>query len=112
VSDPSELDCQRCGACCREAYGAVTVEEDDLVLVKHASLVRTESDGFRTMRRVPERSLRGDPDDTRCIALTGDGSSARLFTCEIYADRPSTCHEFTLGSEHCETARRRVGLLG
>jgi hypothetical protein len=32
------------------------------------------------------------------------------FRCVIYDDRPRTCREFTLGSEHCLTARRRVGL--
>jgi hypothetical protein len=32
------------------------------------------------------------------------------FHCVIYDDRPRTCRDFTLGSEHCLTARRRVGL--
>ena len=104
------LDCLRCGACCREAFGAVTVRVDDLVTRKHDALVRIESDGFRTMRRVPERSAISAPDDTRCIALAGDGSAALPYTCDVYADRPRTCHEFTLGSAHCLTARRRVGL--
>ena len=30
--------------------------------------------------------------------------------CEIYEGRPQTCRDFTLGGEHCLTARRRVGL--
>jgi Fe-S-cluster containining protein len=42
----------------------------------------------------------------RCAALEGDGR----YQCAIYEDRPKTCRDFTLGSEHCLTARRRVGL--
>ena len=34
----------------------------------------------------------------------------RRFHCAIYDDRPRTCREFTLGGEHCLTARRRVDL--
>jgi Fe-S-cluster containining protein len=30
--------------------------------------------------------------------------------CVIYDDRPRTCREFTLGSAHCLSARRKVGL--
>ena len=40
--------------------------------------------------------------------MTGEKQSR--FFCVIYDDRPRTCREFTLGSEHCLTARRRVGL--
>jgi hypothetical protein len=104
------LDCLRCGACCREAFGAVTVRADELVRGPHVDLVRTERDGFRTMRRVPETSAIRGHDDTRCIALRGDGGDAHPFTCAIYADRPDTCRAFTLGSAHCLVARRRVGL--
>jgi len=32
------------------------------------------------------------------------------YQCTIYDDRPRTCRDFTLGSNHCLTARRRVGL--
>lgn len=106
----TQLDCQRCGACCREAFGAVTVRADEPVVAKHPALVRLETDGFRTMRRVRELSVISGPDDTRCVALEGDGTAESLYTCSVYADRPRTCHEFTLGSAHCLTARRRVGL--
>ena len=49
----------------------------------------------------------------RCAALHGGeptGESHTRFHCVIYDDRPRTCRDFTLGSEHCLTARRRVGL--
>ena len=43
-------------------------------------------------------------------AATFDGARATRFHCTIYDDRPRTCRDFTLGSAHCLTARRRVGL--
>jgi len=54
----------------------------------------------------------------RCAALIGgepaprpDGTTGTTsYACVVYADRPKTCRDFTLGSEHCLTARRRVGL--
>ena len=104
------LDCQTCGACCREAFGAVPVRADDVVVTAHVALVVVESDGFRSMRRVPERSAFGSPDDTRCVALAGVGTPERLYTCDVYEDRPKNCRDFTLGSANCLSARRRVGL--
>jgi Fe-S-cluster containining protein len=52
----------------------------------------------------------------RCSALAGgtqDPAAPERITryhCTIYDDRPRTCRDFTLGSTHCLTARRRVGL--
>jgi Fe-S-cluster containining protein len=104
------LDCQTCGACCREAYGAVAVSARDLVRKKRPDHVVDRGEGG-----AHRYELRREGD--RCAALHGgervtDG--ARLtyqpYTCVIYDDRPKTCRDFTLGSAHCLTARRRVGL--
>ncbi len=53
----------------------------------------------------------------RCAALTGgeleahgERRVATPYACVIYDDRPRTCRDFTTGSAHCLTARRRVGL--
>jgi hypothetical protein len=59
----------------------------------------------------------------RCAALHGGelvtlttgpgadrGPRRAPFRCVIYDDRPRTCRDFTAGSAHCLTARRRVGL--
>ena len=53
----------------------------------------------------------------RCAALGGGDASpaptaatTTRYACAIYDDRPRTCRDFTLGSAHCLTARRRVGL--
>lgn len=104
------MDCQACGACCREAYGAVQVSARDLVRKKRPEYVvdRGEGGAHRyELRREGER----------CAALEGgqtvtDGGHVTYgrYACGIYDDRPMTCREFTLGSAHCLTARRRVGL--
>lgn len=109
------LDCQTCGACCREAYHSVELGKRDPVIKKHPSYVVHRTTYLELART-------GD----RCSALTGgeldrfgDESQAGLspttarltrYACAIYDDRPKTCRDFTLGSEHCLTARRRVGL--
>ena len=90
-----ELDCENCGACCREAYGTVELGDRDGVTQTHQELVE-EHEGRRRLKRVGER----------CIAL----SPSEPFRCQIYPDRPQTCRDFERGGEHCLTARRRVGL--
>ena len=96
----SPFDCQSCGACCREAYGAVDITKRDPFIKKHRSLVVVRTDGSLGVARNGER----------CTALTGGTDEAPKYACSLYEDRPRTCREFTLGSMHCRTARRRVGL--
>jgi len=91
-----ELDCQDCGACCREAYHSVTVPRRDPVVARHPELV-VRRNGYVEIRRV----------DDRCAALTVD---AGRYACTIYADRPRPCREFERGGANCLEARRRVGL--
>jgi hypothetical protein len=96
------LDCQTCGACCRAAYHSVEVTRRDPVVRAHPSLI-VDRGTYLEIRRC------GD----RCAALHGGeiehGTTTR-YHCAIYNDRPRTCRDFTLGSAHCLTARRRVGL--
>ena len=90
------LDCQACGACCREAYGAVEVGARDPVLRRHPELI--EHIGTRrTIRR----------DGLLCGALA---KSNETYACTIYDDRPKTCRDFERGGRHCLDARRRLGL--
>jgi hypothetical protein len=97
------LDCQTCGACCRAAYHSVEVSRRDPVVKAHPALIVDRGDYLEIRRN-------GD----RCAALTGGAIDERGITtryhCAIYDDRPRTCRDFTLGSAHCLTARRRVGL--
>ena len=91
------LDCQTCGACCRAAYHSVEVSRRDPVVKKQPDFI-VDRGTYLEIRR----------DGDRCGALAGGGRAR--YHCVIYDDRPKTCRDFTLGSAHCLTARRRVGL--
>jgi len=96
------LDCQTCGACCRAAYHSVEVSRRDPVVKAQPAMI-VDRGTYLEIRR----------DGDRCAALAGgvvEGERATRFHCTIYGDRPRTCRDFTLGSAHCLTARRRVGL--
>jgi hypothetical protein len=96
------LDCQECGACCRAAYHSVEVARRDPIVRKQPTFV-VDRKTYLEIARSGER----------CAALTGgelEGERTMRYRCVIYDDRPRTCREFTVGSEHCLTARRRVGL--
>jgi hypothetical protein len=96
------LDCQTCGACCRAAYHSVEVDRRDPMVKKQPAYVVDRTTYLEVIR-----------DGDRCGALDGgepDGDRVTRYVCKIYDDRPRTCREFTLGSAHCLTARRRVGL--
>ncbi len=96
------LDCQTCGACCRAAYHSVEVTPRD-------PAVKAQPDYIVDRGTYLELKRSGD----RCAALAGgcvqSGATTR-YHCVIYDDRPKTCRDFTLGGDHCLTARRRVGL--
>jgi hypothetical protein len=99
------LDCQDCGACCREAYHVVSVSMRDPAVWKQPDMIVRNGSRFSLLRS-------GD----RCAALevtravAESAHSGSRYACRIYDDRPRTCHEFTRGGRHCLTARRRVGL--
>lgn len=93
----SRVDCQTCGACCREAYHSVEVSPRDRFAKRHPALI-VKHDTYLEVRRA------GD----RCACLAGDTRTG--FACTQYEDRPQTCRDFTLGSDNCLVARRRVGL--
>ena len=95
----ADLDCQTCGACCREAYDSVEVSRRDPVNRLHPELIRIET---------THRKLRREGD--RCAALQGGTLPTEAYGCAIYPDRPRACREFERGSAHCLEARRRVGL--
>jgi hypothetical protein len=98
-------DCAPCGACCREAFDSVPVEDHDRrTLERRGDWIRTHPDGWRDLLRVPSPTGCG----TRCAALVGDGVAP--FRCVLYEDRPSACSELDAGSDACLFARRRVGL--
>lgn len=94
------LDCQRCGACCREAYDTVDVAKRDAFVKKQPSLIVIRGD----------KSLGIARSGSQCAALEGGHAPEELYACRVYEDRPRTCRDFTLGSNNCLDARRRLGL--
>ncbi len=104
----ASLDCQTCGACCREAYGAVEVGARDPIRKKRPDFVVARGE-FLEVRRSGDRCAALCGGETIAGETPGTLTTAR-YHCTIYDDRPKTCREFTLGSEHCLTARQRVGL--
>jgi len=97
------VDCQACGACCREAYHSVTVSVRDPVVWKQPELIMRHGHRFEIRREGP-----------RCAALEDRRQSPSapppLFSCTIYDDRPRACRDFEANGRHCLVARRRVGL--
>ncbi len=90
------FDCSDCGACCREGYDSVTIDDDDPVRRVHPDLVVAQATYFEIRRA-----------GNRCSALQGTMGS---FSCKIYSDRPRCCAELERGGPHCLNARQRVGL--
>jgi hypothetical protein len=93
----ANVDCLTCGACCREAFTAVEVDDDDPFVTSHPD--RIERSPFD--RWVIRRS------GARCGCLSGELGN---YACVIYEHRPRTCRDFTQGSSNCAQARVRVGL--
>jgi Fe-S-cluster containining protein len=111
------VDCQACGACCREAYHSVTITMRDPVVWKQPALVVRHGHRFEILRsgdhcaalaesprEVTTPSSPGTPDAEAKTPPRG------LFACTIYQERPRPCREFEAGGRHCLVARRRVGL--
>ena len=90
------LDCQTCGACCREAYHAVELGPREPFARTHPQFVARQ-DGRAVILRP----------GGRCVCLGGEPGA---WGCVVYADRPRTCRDFPMGEASCLEARRRVGL--
>lgn len=95
--------CTRCGACCatfRVDFSNSELDTDNGIVPCGLTVEVTE----RTSR------MRGtDHVPARCAALTG--KLGQKVGCGIYEWRPSPCREFQEGSDACNLARRRHGLL-
>lgn len=92
--------CGRCGACCREAFHQVPVEDGAALWQIAPELIVTDEHGAHLPRP-----------GGRCVLLTGDGRQAP-FLCARYDARPTACAEFEPGGASCREARRRLGLRG
>ncbi len=92
--------CGRCGACCREAFHQVPVEDGAALATEAPELIVTDEHGAHLPRP-----------GGRCVLLRGDGATGP-YLCARYAARPSACAEFEPGGDSCREARRRLGLRG
>jgi hypothetical protein len=90
------LDCQACGACCREAYHCVEVGPREPFARLHPGRLLREGSALQLPRP-----------GGRCVCLSGDPGA---WSCSAYAERPRSCRDFPVGEESCLEARRRVGL--
>jgi hypothetical protein len=103
------VDCQACGACCREAYHSVTVAVRDPVVWKHPELIVRHGHRFE-IRRSGDRCAALEASDAPAQEGPGAAPARPTFACAIYEERPHPCREFEAGGRHCLVARRRVGL--
>ena len=99
LHEAGPLDCQACAACCRHAYDTVLLSAREPLRRSHPELIERDGGVLR---------LRRSPDGARCAAL--GGAEEGPYACAVYEERPRTCRDFTRGSAHCLSARRRVGL--
>jgi Fe-S-cluster containining protein len=103
------LDCQSCGACCREAYHSVTVSVRDPVVWRQPALVERRGHRFEIRREGPRCAALVDRRGAAGSAGAAAVAAEPLFSCAIYVDRPQACRDFTAGGRNCLEARRRVG---
>ncbi|HEX3698100.1 MAG TPA: YkgJ family cysteine cluster protein [Polyangia bacterium] len=107
------VDCQTCGACCREAYHVVSVSMRDPVVWKQPELIVRRGYRFEILRNNERCAALNVDTPPAGDAATADDSRPRpssRYHCRIYEDRPSTCREFAAGGNHCLSARQRVGI--
>ncbi|MFZ6657090.1 YkgJ family cysteine cluster protein [Undibacterium sp. TJN19] len=100
ASTDKKEPCLDCGACCASFRVSFYWAEAEISKIPD-SLIETLTPVYTCMAGTNSRQ-------PRCQALTGKvGQSVK---CEIYAQRPSPCHEVQAGDEKCLQARARHGL--
>lgn len=98
-----ETPCLACGACCASFRVDYAAEE-------HEPQGGPVPEGLADPVTSFTCRMRGtDHASPRCAALTG--RIGERVSCAIYEWRPSPCREFEAGSEACQRARARHGLL-
>jgi Fe-S-cluster containining protein len=87
----SDLDCTRCGACCKGLSVELTAEDESRLSADEVlSLTRFDEPTLR--RRLIQRP------GGACIALREEEGR---FLCSIYERRPGACRDFENGSRLC-----------
>ena len=100
-----ELDCLRCGACCRTGTdGRLLIPPEDLLRwreIGRDDIAQAVQAGHFGMQAFATR------DDGSCVHL---GTAESANACRIYEIRGTTCREFQKGSSQCLEFRRDAGL--
>ena len=96
----TDQDCFRCGACCHRGFDVVDLGKREVFAQRYPELIEV-----RSAERAVVPRLQG-----RCVALSGDGSTAEPFLCKHYEDRPRSCRDFERGGDACLIARQRCGI--
>jgi len=101
----TELDCLRCGACCRTG-------EDGRILVPEADLQSWRALGREDLAACTQPGHFGllgfaTREGGACVHL---GIEGQPNACAIYELRGTTCREFERGSPQCLEFRRDAGL--
>lgn len=111
MTPTGELDCERCGACCRAEppFGGgvyVRLDADDqtrLLPDEAARLVVAAPGGGCALR------LAAAPRGQQvCAAL--EGRLGERVACAVYPRRPGPCRHLEAGSDACRLARAEAGL--
>lgn len=89
-------ECARCGACCRQAFHLVPVDEDAPLVSAHPELVAADDHGLHVPRP-----------GGFCAALEAPCAPYR---CRVYPLRPTSCDDFEVAGASCLDARQRLGL--
>jgi uncharacterized protein len=99
----SDSPCTHCGACCASFRVDFSLQQ----LQSHGGSV---PDGLAVEVNHSTCRMRGtDHTPPRCAALAG--KLGDKVSCGIYEWRPNPCHELEAGSDACQLARARHGLL-
>lgn len=103
-SQPIELDCLTCGACCFQRPGTILISARDLVRFRHTGrqdiLEQLEPGHFGQMAfKMSEKGC--------CVH---HGVPGEPHACQIYEARSDTCHDFKSGSWQCLEFRRDRGI--
>lgn len=103
------LNCQECGACCREAYDSVTVSRRDPVCKHHPELV-IDRGTYVELARTGGHCVALMREPAPVSGATPAAFAPGRYSCRIYDHRPRPCRELERSGAHCLVARRRVGL--
>lgn len=105
-----KLDCQSCGACCRNPRhnrGGGILDYVDVVPSDRLFQRRGLREQYTWLSPEGTRHMRLRPDGC-CTAL--EGTIGRFASCGIYRLRPAVCAALEPGTPQCMEARRENGL--